>query len=163
MQLAQPVMHFFHLYLCIFMNSEMSFLDSSVGKESACNVGDPGSIPGSRRSPGEGIGYTLQTTTVFEIRYQKNPISLFTFQTIICLHLLHWNSSSQMTSYLCNSNDNFSFLIHSTSLYHPILLKQTFQIVLESRITRFFKTNEISKHPTQNNFILLFFLKIKYA
>jgi len=46
------------------MNSEMSFLDSSVGKESACNVGDPGSIPGSRRSPGEGIGYPLQTTTV---------------------------------------------------------------------------------------------------
>jgi len=39
------------------------FLDSSVGKESACNVGDPGSIPGSSlvgRSPGEGIGYPLQ-------------------------------------------------------------------------------------------------------
>ena len=36
------------------------FPDSSVGKESACNVGDPGSIPGSGRSPGEGIGYPLQ-------------------------------------------------------------------------------------------------------
>ena len=36
------------------------FLDSSVGKESACNAGDPGSIPGSGRSAGEGIGYTLQ-------------------------------------------------------------------------------------------------------
>ena len=146
------------LSLAATIQSDMGFPGGSVGKESACNVGDPGSIPGSRRSPGEGIGYPLQTTTVFEIKYQKNPISLFTFQTIICLHLLHWNSSSQMTSYLCNSNDNFSFLIHSTSLYHPIPLKQTFQIVLESRITtRFFKTNEISKHPTQNNFILLFF------
>ena len=30
--------------------------DSSVSKESACNAGDPGSIPGSGRSPGEGIG-----------------------------------------------------------------------------------------------------------
>ena len=30
---------------------------SSVGKESACNAGDPGLIPGSGRSPGEGIGY----------------------------------------------------------------------------------------------------------
>ena len=30
------------------------FLDSSVGKESACNVGAPGVIPGSERSPGEG-------------------------------------------------------------------------------------------------------------
>ena len=30
------------------------------GKESACNAGDPGSIPGSGRSPGEGNGYPLQ-------------------------------------------------------------------------------------------------------
>ena len=29
-------------------------------KESACNAGDPGSIPGSERSAGEGIGYPLQ-------------------------------------------------------------------------------------------------------
>ena len=36
------------------------FPDSSVGKESACNAGDPGSIPGSERSAGEGIGYPLQ-------------------------------------------------------------------------------------------------------
>ena len=34
--------------------------DSSVGKESACNAGDPSSIPGLRRSAGEGIGYPLQ-------------------------------------------------------------------------------------------------------
>ena len=34
--------------------------DSSIGKESACNVGDPSSIPGMRRSTGEGIGYLLQ-------------------------------------------------------------------------------------------------------
>ena len=35
------------------------FHDSSVGKESACNAGDLGSIPGSGRSSGEGIGYSL--------------------------------------------------------------------------------------------------------
>ena len=35
------------------------FPDSSVGKESACNAGEPGLIPGSRRSPGEGKGYPL--------------------------------------------------------------------------------------------------------
>ena len=34
--------------------------DRSVGKESACNAGDLGSIPGLGRSPGEGIGYPLQ-------------------------------------------------------------------------------------------------------
>ena len=38
----------------------MGFPDSSVGKESACNAGDPGSIRGSGRSNGEGIGYPLQ-------------------------------------------------------------------------------------------------------
>ena len=32
----------------------------SVGKESACNAGDPGLIPGSGRSPGEGNGNPLQ-------------------------------------------------------------------------------------------------------
>ena len=38
----------------------MGFPDSSVGKESTCNAGDLGSIPGLGRSPGEGIDYPLQ-------------------------------------------------------------------------------------------------------
>ena len=32
----------------------------SDGKESACNTGDPSSLPGWVRSPGEGNGYALQ-------------------------------------------------------------------------------------------------------
>ena len=36
------------------------FLDSSVGKESTSNAGDPGSILESGRPAGEGIGYPLQ-------------------------------------------------------------------------------------------------------
>ena len=38
----------------------MGFPGSSAGKESACNAGDPGSIPGLGRSAGEGIGYPLR-------------------------------------------------------------------------------------------------------
>ena len=38
----------------------MSFPSGSAGKESACNVGDMGSIPGLGTSSGEGIGYPLQ-------------------------------------------------------------------------------------------------------
>ena len=34
----------------------MGFPDSSVNKQSVCSAGDPGSIPGLRRSAGEGIG-----------------------------------------------------------------------------------------------------------
>ena len=39
---------------------EKGFPDSSVGKESACNAGDPGSSPELGRFAGEGIGYPLQ-------------------------------------------------------------------------------------------------------
>ena len=38
----------------------MGFPDCSVGKESACNAGDLGSVPVLGRSPGEGKGYPLQ-------------------------------------------------------------------------------------------------------
>ena len=41
------------------------FSHSSVGKESACNAGDPGSIPGLGRSPGERIHYPLQYSWAF--------------------------------------------------------------------------------------------------
>ena len=38
----------------------VGFPGSSADKESSCNVGDPGLIPGLGRSAGEGIGYPLQ-------------------------------------------------------------------------------------------------------
>ena len=46
-------------------NRTVTYLDycspgGSAGKESDCNVGDLGSIPGLGRSPGEGKGYLLQ-------------------------------------------------------------------------------------------------------
>ena len=43
----------------------LGFPGSSAGKESACSAGDPGSIPGSGRSPGERIGYPLQCSFGF--------------------------------------------------------------------------------------------------
>ena len=39
---------------------KLGFLCGSAGKESACNVGDSGSIPELGRPPGEGISYLLQ-------------------------------------------------------------------------------------------------------
>ena len=51
----------------------MGIPDSSVGKES-CNAGDPGSIPGSGRSTGEGIGYPLQYSWASLVaQFMKNP------------------------------------------------------------------------------------------
>ena len=43
-----------------FLMPKRSFPGGSDGKESACNAGDRGSIPGLGRSPGEGSGYPLQ-------------------------------------------------------------------------------------------------------
>ena len=48
-----------HLYLLV-PSQPMGFPDISVGKESTSNAGDTGSITGSGRSAGEGIGYPLQ-------------------------------------------------------------------------------------------------------
>ena len=47
---------------CIWIspNEVEGFRGSSVRKESACNAGDPGLIPGLGKSAGEGIGYPLQ-------------------------------------------------------------------------------------------------------
>ena len=46
-------------YLTV-LNGRKDFLGESDGKESACNVGDPGSVPGWEKSPGEGNGNPLQ-------------------------------------------------------------------------------------------------------
>ena len=45
--------------LC-FVFCILGFPDSSAGRESACNAGDPGLIPGSGSTPGQGTGYSLQ-------------------------------------------------------------------------------------------------------
>ena len=52
----------------------MSFPDSSAGRESTCNAGDVGSIPGLGRSPGEGVGYPLQNSWASLVAQMvKNP------------------------------------------------------------------------------------------
>ena len=47
-------------YICVVLYKNLGFPGSSTGKESTCDAGDPGSIPGLGRSPWEGIGYPLQ-------------------------------------------------------------------------------------------------------
>ena len=59
----------------------LGFPGSSAGKESACNTGDPGSIPGSGRSTGEGISYALQyswsSLVAQMIKMVKNPPAMW--------------------------------------------------------------------------------------
>ena len=75
--------------------------DSSVGKESACNAGDTGSIPGSGRSLGEGIGYPLQYSglenpmdcTVCGVAKSRTRLSDFHFTSLGCTRSRHIGSS----------------------------------------------------------------------
>ena len=56
----------------------MGFPDSSAGKEVTCNAGDPSLIPGSGRSPGEGIGYLFQYSwTSLVAQLVKNPPAMW--------------------------------------------------------------------------------------
>ena len=58
----------------MFPSQDTGFPHSSVGKESACNGGDPGSTPGSGRSAGKGIGSPLQYSwTSLVAQLVKNP------------------------------------------------------------------------------------------
>ena len=53
---------------------DLGFPDSSAGKESTCSAGDLSLIPGSGRSPGEGIGYPLQYSWASLVAQMvKNP------------------------------------------------------------------------------------------
>ena len=65
------------LLIKVHLVKAMDFSDSSGGKESTCNVGDPGSIPASGRSPGEGIGYPLQCSWASLVaQLVKNPLAM---------------------------------------------------------------------------------------
>ena len=61
------MLRFFFLIFIYHMVLSLGFPDSSESKESACNAGDPGSIPGSGRCPGEWNGNLLRYSC------QENP------------------------------------------------------------------------------------------
>ena len=66
------------------------FPGGSDGKESACNMGDLGSIPGLGRSPGKGKGYPLQHSglensmdcIVHRVTKRRTQLSNFHFQLV---------------------------------------------------------------------------------
>ena len=60
------------------MSLAMAFPSSSAGKEPTCSAGDPSLIPGSGRSPGEGIGCPLQYSWAsLMAQLVKNPPAMW--------------------------------------------------------------------------------------
>ena len=83
------------------MKSQLGFPGGSDGKESACNAGDPGSIPGSGRSPGEGNGNPLQYSCL------KNSMDIGA-----CQATAHGASESDTTEWLIlNTPDWFQTVL----------------------------------------------------
>ena len=86
------------------IRKELGFPDCSAGKESACNAGDLGSIPGLGRSPGEGKGYPLQYSglensmdcIVYRVAESRTRLSDFHFH--LSVHVL----AAQLCPILCN-------------------------------------------------------------
>ena len=71
---------FFHLCFqgLFHVVAYVGFPGSSAGKESTCNAGDPGLIPGSGRSLGEGIGHPLQYSWASLVAQMvKNPPAMW--------------------------------------------------------------------------------------
>ena len=74
----------------------LGFTCGSGGKESACNVGDLGSIPGLRRSPGEWKGYPLpysglensMNSIVHGVAKSWTQLSNFHFHSSICIFFI---------------------------------------------------------------------------
>ena len=89
--------HQLHLKFHIVVQSSdvycASFPCGSAGKESACNVGDLGSIPGLERSPGVGKGYPLQYSGLENSMDQELDT---TERLSLSLHF--WNSKFKLVS-----------------------------------------------------------------
>ena len=116
----------------------MGFSSGSDGKESVCSAGDPDSIPGLGRSPGEGNGYLLQYSSLKNsmdrgawwatvLRVAKGQIryswATKTFMsTFINIHttffILSFEIYSYDSAYLCINLNGWQNLTSVSHLYH---------------------------------------------
>ena len=114
------------------------FPDSSVGKESACSTGDPGSIPGLGRSPEEGKGYPLQYSglekpmdcIVHGVAKSRTWLSDFHshFSFDWGLKILTIHISTTWWSYLCTPSLLTPFQLHC--IFYCSLCSGTFSFTL---------------------------------
>ena len=114
----------------------MGFPGSSAGNESACNAENPGSIPGSGRSAGEGIGYPLQYSWAsFVAQLVNNPpamwetwVFFFSFLPLrtISMAVLGFSRSrtSKISIYICIHHTDISIYVHIYTPTYAHLVKE---------------------------------------
>ena len=104
-----------------FLEFPGSFPGSSVGKESACNAGDQGLIPGSGRSPREGNGNPLQYSCL------ENPVDRGAWWATVHGVTQTWTRLKHLSMHACIGEGNSNPLQYSwRSQWHPtpVLLPQ---------------------------------------
>ena len=74
MLFPKPFVAFYSDLLIPTVGDYRGFPGGSDGEESACNAGDPGSIPGSGRPPGEGHGNPLQCSCLENSHRQRSLV-----------------------------------------------------------------------------------------
>ena len=93
----------YHLFLYrirIILIYSGGFPNSTDGKESTCNAGDPSVIPGSGRSAGEGVGYPLQYSWASLVaQLIKNPSAMW--ETWV--RSLDWEDTLEKGKTTCSS------------------------------------------------------------
>ena len=95
----------------------MGFPGGSAGKESTCNTGDLGSIPGLGRSPGEGNGYSLLYSGLENSMdcmihgVAKNQTLLSDFTLLLCIYYMlfcnHLSFIINIITYSTNIDQNY--------------------------------------------------------
>ena len=95
------------LYI-LYVKAETIYTNTGLsrcrGKESACNAGDPGSIPGSGRSPGEGNGNSLQSSCLV------NPMDRGAWWATVCGVMKSWTRLRTHAMRLLHTESKISLL-----------------------------------------------------
>ena len=96
-------------------HKSVGFPGGSDGKESACSVGDPGSIPGSGRSPGEGNGNPLQYSCL------ENPMDRGAWQATVHEAAKSCSRLNNFTHF--NFTNLYSWCNFTLNKFHQTLFK----------------------------------------
>ena len=99
------------------------------GKESACNAGDPGLIPGSGRSPGEGNGHPLQYPCL------ENPMDRGAWLVIV--HGIAESDTTEVTLHTHTETDKKHFLFKRTKHNNYSMIASLMDIEREGVISYF--------------------------
>ena len=115
----------FSIFLHVCIDRE-GLPHNSVGKESACNAGDPSWIPGSGRSAGEGIGYPLQYSWAsLVVQLVKNPpakretwVPSLGWEDPLHSSILTWTIQSMGLQRVCHDWATFTFIDRENNSGH---------------------------------------------